>query len=80
MNRFENKRLAMELRRGHRSVALEFPCEDIGEILIVAKRFAIGRLVLLAAMSAAGFVAGERVDSHELGELEEIGDASGALE
>src|ERR1043166_10032860 len=36
--------------------------------------------MFLSKMGAARFVAGERVDAHQLGELEEIGDSAGALE
>src|SRR5688572_30417142 len=52
----------------------------MGETLVVAHGLAIGGLMLLAEMPAAGLVAIERVVTHELGELEEVGDASGLLE
>ena len=70
----------MQFRRGDRSVALVFPREDVGEIFVVAQRFAVRRLMFLAEMAAARFVAGQRVGAHQLGELQEIGDAPGAFE
>src|ERR1044071_3341355 len=36
--------------------------------------------MFLAEMAAARFVAGEGIDAHQLAELEEIGDASGAFQ
>jgi hypothetical protein len=36
--------------------------------------------VLLAEVAAAGLVAGQRVEAHQLAELEEVGDAAGLLE
>ena len=59
---------------------LIFPGEDVGEIFVVAQRFAICCLMFLAEMSAARFVAGQRVTTHQFAELEKISDASGALE
>src|ERR1700742_4684176 len=52
------------------------PGSDIGEVLVVALRFAVGRLVLFAEVAAAGFVALARIDAHQLAELEEVGDAA----
>src|SRR5437016_14635267 len=74
------ERLAMQLGRRDLSIALKFPREHRREVVIVAQRFAFGRLVFFAEMCAARFVARERVNAHQLGELEEIGYASGALE
>ena len=37
--------------------ALVFPGGDVGEIFVVALGFAVRRLILLAEMAAAGFVA-----------------------
>ena len=59
---------------------LVFPGKDVSEIFVVAQSFAIRCLMFFTKMAAARFVAGERVDAHQLGELEKIGDASGALE
>src|SRR5580698_3618942 len=56
------------------------PGSDVGEVLVVALRFAVGRLVLFAEVAAAGLVALERVDAHQLAELEEVGDAAGFFE
>ena len=77
MDRFEDERLAIELRFGF---SLEFPGENVGKIFVVAQRFALCGLMLLAEMPAAGFIAGERVATHQLAELEEIRDPAGALE
>jgi len=49
----------MQFWRSNRTVALIFPREDVGKILIVAAGFAVGRLVFLAEMAAAGFVTGQ---------------------
>src|SRR2546421_11699629 len=80
MNGVEVKRLAMQLWRRDLSIALKFPREHRREVVIVAQRFAFGRLVFLAEMCAARFVARERVKAHQLGEFEKIGNATGALE
>src|ERR1700742_5049689 len=80
LDRLELQRLAVQFRRGHRAVTLVFPGEDVGKLFIVAQSFAVRRLMFLAEMAAARLVAGQRVGAHELGELQEIGDASGAFE
>src|SRR3982075_2444161 len=80
MNRFEMERLAMQFRCGDLAVALKFPGEDGGKVVVGAERLAIGRLMFLTKMSAARFVALERINAHELGEFEEIGHATGAFE
>src|SRR5207302_8805760 len=74
------ERFAMQFWRRDLSIALKFPGEDVGEIVIVAQRFAFWRLMFFAKMRAAGFVAGERGDAHPLGELEKIGHAARAFE
>ena len=79
MDRLENERLAMQFRFGS-FAALIFPGEDIGEIPVVAQSFTLRCLMFLAEMSAARFIAGERVAAHQFAELEEIGDATSALE
>src|ERR1700752_298120 len=79
MNRFEVQRFAMQFRRRDLTVALIFPREDRGELIVVAQRFAFGRLMFCAKMCATRFVASEGVNAHQLAELEKIGDAPGAL-
>src|SRR3954469_15932424 len=70
----------MQLRRSDRTVSLKFPGENIGVIFIIAQRFSVRSLVFLPKMASAGFVAGECIGAHELGELQKIGDAPGAFE
>jgi hypothetical protein len=60
--------------------ALVLPHGRVGEALVVALGLAVVHLVLLAEVAAAGLVAGEGVEAHELAELEEVGDAAGLLE
>ena len=50
------------------------------EVLVVAQSFAFARLGFFPEVAAAGLFAIERVDAHELRELEEIGHAARALE
>src|SRR6516165_711230 len=52
----------------------------MAELLVVALCLAVGHLVLEAEMAAAGLVALERIEAHELPELQEIGDTAGQLE
>ena len=59
---------------------LVLPHARVREVLVVAPRLALGRLVLLAEVPAARLLAVERVAAHQLAELEEVGDASGLLE
>src|SRR5690606_14149623 len=61
-------------------VALVLPHRDVGELLVVAEGLAVGGLVLLAEVAAAGLLARERVADHEFGELEEVGHTARALE
>ena len=59
--------------------ALEFPGGDVAVVLVVALGFAVF-LVFLAEVAAAGFLAVERVEGGQFGEVDEIGDAAGAFE
>ena len=43
----------MQFRRADVAVPLIFPCENGGEIFVVAQRFAVGRLMFFAEMAAA---------------------------
>ena len=49
-------------------------------MFVVALGLAIGSLVLLAEMAAAGFVALQRVDAQQLAEFEKVRDAAGFFE
>ena len=51
-----------------------------GDPDLVAACFALGRLMFLAKMRAGRFVALQRVNAHQLGELEKIRDAPGAFQ
>ena len=70
----------MQRRAKDVPVSLKFPREHSSEIFVIPLGFTIRSLVFFAEMSAAGFVALERVNAHELGELEEISDPSRAFE
>src|SRR5262249_48290806 len=62
------------------AIALELPRENCRMIFIVAERLAVGGLMFLAGMRACGFIALQRVDAHQLRELQKIGDASRAFQ
>src|SRR5215475_11457624 len=74
----EMQLFAMQFRRV--TVALKLPRKHRGVILIVAARLAFGSLMFLAEMRTSRFIPLERVNAHQLGEFEEIGDAPGALQ
>ena len=65
---------------GRLAVTGEFPGSDVAVVLVIAKRFVLFRLVLFTEVSTAGFVSFERVDAHQLRELEEVGNPAGAFE
>src|SRR5690606_39550437 len=74
----ERERLLVQPRlRAHAPV---LPHRGVGEALVVADGLAFLVLVLLAEVAAARLVAIERVATQQLGELEEVGDASGLLD
>src|SRR5712691_872966 len=54
----------------------ELPRRDIAELLVIAQRLAVGRLMFHPKVAAARFLAMQRIDAHQFGQLEEIGDAS----
>src|SRR5262249_40097314 len=58
----EMQLFAMQFRR--LTVALKLPRKHRGMILIVAQRFAIGRLMFLAEMCSGRFVPLQRVNAH----------------
>ena len=85
--------LVAPLRRMHRSPrravpcagsaaadAGELPCGDVREPVVVAQRFAFGRLTLFAEVSAARFGPVQRVEREELAEFEVVGHAAGVVE
>src|SRR5688572_31259049 len=53
---------------------------DVREAFIVALGLAVRGLMLLAEVPAAGFLAVQRVETHQLGKLEEVGNAIRFLE
>ncbi len=60
--------------------SLELPNRDVTEVLVIAQRFALFGLVLLAEVATAGLLAFEGVPTHEFGELEVVGDPSRLFE
>src|ERR1019366_2130463 len=74
----ERERLLVEHRR--LAIARVLPRGDVRELLVVAHRLAVSRLVLLAEVPAAALLAVQRVDAHQLGELEEARDPPPLLE
>ena len=62
------------------ALARVLPGGDVGEMLVVAQRLAVRGLMLLPEMSAARLLAMQRIEAHQLAELEEVGDASRLLE
>ena len=58
----------------------ELPGRGIREVLVIARGFAVGRLVLLAEMAAAALVALQRVQAHQFGQFEEVGHAARLFE
>src|SRR5262249_36057849 len=78
VDEFEVQRLLVEL--GFVADTLPLPGRDVRVVLVVAQRLAVGRLVLLAEVPAAALVAPERVEHHQLAELEEVGDPPGLLQ
>src|SRR4051812_6834820 len=78
MHALELERFLVELRRA--SVALVFPARDVRELLVVTLGFPVLRLAFLAEVPAAALTAMERVDRHQLAELQEVGHAAGLFE
>src|SRR5262245_14334668 len=78
LERFEDERLFMPDRLD--PLAAIFPNGRVRELGVVAFRLAFGGLVFRAEMTAAGFVAGERVLAERLGEFHEVRHAAGALD
>src|SRR5262245_15731152 len=78
VDELEGERLRVQDRSG--AHAGELPGRDVGEVLVVAPRFAVGRLVLLPEVAAAGLAAVERIDGNHLREFEEVRHPEGPLE
>src|ERR1700757_505059 len=78
MHGLEMQRFSMQFWR--LTVALKFPREYRRMVLVVAERFAIGRLMFLAEMCPGGFVTLQGVNAHEFGEFEEIRHTPGAFQ
>src|SRR3954471_17014753 len=66
----------------HRRVAdaAKLPCGRVRKPRVVALRLPVGSLKLFSKMTAARFLAVQRVDAHQLRELEEISHAAGLLQ
>src|SRR5262249_16412050 len=60
--------------------AVPLPRPDVHEVFVVTQRLAVFGLVFLAEMTAAAFVALQRVQTHQLGKLQVVGNSSGLLE
>src|SRR5215831_12280424 len=60
--------------------ALELPRSNVGEVGVVAQRFAVGRLAFLAEVSATRFPPVQGVERQQLGELEIVSYAAGIFE
>src|SRR5687768_13351943 len=74
----EHELLFVELR--FCGVPRMFPSGGVHEALVVALRLALFGRVLRPKVAAARLVAIERVDAHQLTELEEVGHARGHLQ
>src|SRR5437867_6943306 len=78
MHGFKIERLAMQYRQS--SIALKLPGKHRGVIFIVAQCFAFRGLMFFAKMRAGRFVALQCVDTHQLGEFQEICNTSGTFQ
>src|ERR1017187_221021 len=78
MHVVEMQRLFVQL--GRLALAPILPGRHARILIVVAEGLAIGRLIFLAEVAAAGFVALQRVEAYELGQFEEVADAAGFFE
>src|SRR4051794_2247456 len=62
------------------ALARELPGRHVGELVVVAQRLAVGGLRLRAEVPTTGFATVQRIDAHELAQLQEVGDPAGPLE
>ena len=60
--------------------AAELPCRDVGEFIVLTQRLAVGRLELLAEVSAARLATLERVEREQFGKLHVIRHPPGVVE
>src|SRR2546430_620342 len=74
----ERERLLVE--RGWLSLPGPFPGAGVAEVRVVASGLALRGLALDAEVAAAGLTPVERIEAHQLRELEEVRDAAGLLE
>src|SRR5215212_8064442 len=79
MDRLEVQRFAMQLWP-LTVAAFELPRKHGCVGFVVAKRLALRSLMFLAKVRSGRFVAFERIDAHQLGEFQEIGNASSAFQ
>src|SRR5215813_11554516 len=56
------------------------PGADEAVLLVIAPRLALGRLVFLAEVPATRLVARQRIETHQLGKLQIVGNAPGIFE
>src|SRR5262245_23439726 len=78
MHFLELQRLLVEHRFS--ADAGELPRRHVREIRVVAQRFAVGRLALLAEVAAARLAAVQGIEREQFRELEVVGDAAGVFE
>ena len=55
---------------------VELPGGRIAVLFVIALGFAFGRLVLLAEVAAAAFIAFQSIEAHQFAKFEKIGDAA----
>src|SRR3954467_4258541 len=67
--------MELELR-----VPFIFPGRHVGEVLVVAFRLALLRLVLLSEMATTALVAVQRITAHQFAQLDEVGNAMRLLQ
>ena len=70
MHRLPHERFLVQGRRA--ADAGEFPRADVREVVVVAQRFAFGRLALFAEVSATRFGPVQRIERQQLTELEVV--------
>ena len=54
----------------------EFPCSDIGELLVIAQSLALFRLMFFAEVTPAGFFPVQSIKCQQLSELKEVSNPS----
>src|SRR5262249_43463981 len=62
------------------SLAGVFPHADVRKVRVISQRLTVGCLELLTEMATTLFVAIERLETHQLAELQKVCDASRILE